>query len=353
MNPVTAGNAAAGALEFVGQVFRAGQLLKNESSLIDVSKVARVEPICLIDADAVNLEYITDITMSLQTIFAGYYLQAISLTNDLQGISLKKKLAPLNPNREVSFESFSQGDSYKYKLPLRKDTVALEDTNVNIGENALKTTSENTNLSVGKLYDVTVVNGEAKASIKIAIRLMVSNITTAGLVSLLTFKDSFDMDLKERWHMWRAGRISFFKDLILCNDLLDKHRKILLKDKNGVYEQILNRQNNTLLAGLLNKKPSLAAASNLIITTTDTLSRVEIESGLKIKDFKSRQRIFDNTGLMVMAVIDKEWERIFWYYRGIHESTVTSVKDIKNSNKNSNGTEVLDIMKSFMSGSKL
>jgi hypothetical protein len=166
---------------------------------------------------------------------------------------------------------------------------------------------------------------------------------------MLTFKDQFDMDMKERYHAWRAGRLNFIKDLILCRDLIDKHRTALVKDKSDIYQNIINRENNNFKAGLFNKNPSLATASNLVVMSSDTVAMMEQKLGGKFTQFKSRQHIFENTNLMIVAVVDKEWERITWFSRGIQEHTTTSVRDLKVGNKNNDN--VMDIMKAFMAGS--
>lgn len=369
MDPFTAGTTVAGAIQLANQVRNtilttrdnidhASKYIKT-NSLIDIGKLARVEPICVIDADVANLEYTTDVLQSLQSIFAGYYLQAIALTGNVGSISIAQKLAPLNPNRDSIFESHAPDirlsqESYKHRLPTTKNAlaVAMEDEKVekSNSEDVTKSITELTNLSIGKLYNITLSDGNKnEAKIKIAIRLMVNSLPSSTMVNLLSFKDQFDMDMKERYHAWRAGRLSFIKDLVLCRDLIDKHRTALMKDKSDVYAQILNRENNNFKAGLFNQNPSLATASNLVVTSTDTIAMVEQKIGGKFSNFKTRQQIFDNTNLMIMAVIDKNWERVTFYHRGLSETTQVSIRDIRVSNKGS-GPNIEDILKAYSAG---
>lgn len=382
MDPFTATTTVAGAIHLAGQIRdTAFSVHDNVSdvakyihtgSLVDISKMARVEPICIIDADVLNVEYITDVVQSMQSIFAGYYLQAIALTGNIGNVSIAQRLAPLNPNRETIFESMKPdirlaAESHKYRLPTSKNmtNVSLEAVAASTNKDANSTTMELSNLSIGKIYDVELTDGKGNSktdangnkvntggacvTIKIAIRLMSTSMPTSVLVNMFTFKDSFDMDMGERYHAWRSGRLSFIKDLILCRDLVDKHRTALAKDKSGVYAQILNRENNNFKAGLFNKNPSMATASNLTIISSDTVAQMEQKLGGKLSNFKVRQQIFDNTNLMIMAVIDKNWERTTFYHRGIQESTQVSIRDMKVANKG--GDNVTDIMKAFMAGS--
>jgi len=361
----------AGALHMVGQVQDAlknagkvGKHVENildTKSLIDITKEARVEPICLIDVDVLNIEYLTDIMQSLLSVFSGYYLQAVALTNSVGDISVASKLSPLNPNRggviPNMFESMKpdltlSAESYKYRLPTKKNanSIALEAPSDDRNKLNNTTVMDLSNLSVGKLFDVEVNDGQGHtAVVKISVRLMATSIPTSTIVSMLSFKDHFDMDLKERYHGWKSGRLSFIKDLVLCNDIVDKHRKMLLSDKTGVYSQILNRETNNFLQGIVTRSPSLATASNLIIMSTDTLAQVEQKIGGNFSNYKIRARIFDNSNLMIIAVVDKGWERISLYHRGIHEVTQVGVRDIRVSNKGS-GPDIADILKAYTAG---
>ena len=44
---------------------------------------------------------------------------------------------------------------------------------------------------------------------------------------MMTFKSDADMSFKERWYQWKADRIGFFMDLMLCRDLIRKHRNTI------------------------------------------------------------------------------------------------------------------------------
>ena len=324
--------------------------------MIDVAKLARVEPLTIIDSDCMHLDYMPDIMQSLQAIFSGYYLQAASFMGTIGGVTLAKKLAPLNPN--ASYDPFDwrmSTEAYTYRLPTTHNHRSIsmekaEGATLAIDKKEVSTIKEAVNLSVGKMYNVSLKHGEQTAVIPVSIRLLANSMPSSAIVNMFTFKNSFDMDMTERYHSWKAGRLSFFKDLILCSDLIDKHRKNLLKDNNDVYKTILTRENSTKLNGLITRNPSVAVASTLAIISTDTLADIEQKLLAKVKDFKTRQTIFDNTNLMILVVIDKAWERVTFYHRGINEHTTVGIKDIKQGNKG-DGQNVTDIMKAYLAGS--
>jgi hypothetical protein len=365
MDPLTIA-AASGALELASAV---GSRLKSgydsakdgaayfkTGSLIDIAQVARVEPIAMVDADCMNLEYLPDVMQTMHSLFSGYYLQAVNLLGTIGSVSVASRLSPLNPNRGLGFESHtdwrSAEKSYAHRLPTthNKQAMAMEESNSSTDKDAMSTIRDATNLAVGKLFNVTLKEGDQSAVIPVSIRLMVSTLPTNAMIALFTFKDSFDMDLKERYHSWKSGRLSFMKDLVMCQDLIDKHRKALVNDKSNVYAQILGRENANFKTGILNKNPSLATASNLAVISSDTLAQIELKLNGKFTNFKVRQTVFDNTNLMILCVVDKSWERATFYHRGIEGSTQVSVKDMKAGSKNSGGSEVMDIMKAYIGG---
>lgn len=333
--------------------------MSGESSLVGATSVARVEPLCIVDADVVNLEYLPDTLNVLQNIFSGYYLQALQLLTNLGSVSVSKTLGRLNPNRSGGFESYGNIvapnvslESYKHKLPSYNVDHAMEAGDGN-GGNQFNELSKNafgdSSLVTGKMYNVTIKEGANTASVPVAIKLLVNSIPTSVIVNLMSLQNRLDYDMVERFHAWRSGRIQFIRDLVLCKDLIDKHRNTLIKDPTGVYSEIVNRQNKNLKAGLLNQTPSLATSSNLAIISSDTAEQIERKLDGSLDNFKTRHAIFQTTNLMILVVIDKSWEQVTFYHRGINAFSKVSVKDLKASSKKDGG-DVNAILKAFIEG---
>lgn len=147
---VIAARAANGALNTIMQV---GKLLgsdavrlkqfSSDNSLVSATDGARVEPLCLIGSDVVHLDYISDVLQSLQSIFAGYYLQAAAMTTQINGVSVVGLLAKLSPNRKADMmgaalsvanvgeqpQSWRMNSlSYEHRLPTpdNKEAMAFE-----------------------------------------------------------------------------------------------------------------------------------------------------------------------------------------------------------------------------------
>lgn len=366
MDPISLTAGAAGGIKLFQEVTqglqKVGRTANNitrfakNSSLIDITRVARVEPILVVDADVMNVSYLSDVCNAMHTLFSGYYLQAVNLLGTISGVSLAQKLAPLNPNRTLGFEEHRDWrysvESYKFRLPTTHNKLAMEAEiarSAEVDKESLGSLKDASNLSTGKLYNVKITDGTTTAVVPVSIRLMAAIMPTRSVVSMFTFKDSTDMDMKERWHAFKAGRLEFWRDLVMCKDLVDKHRTAAIHDKDGVYSQILGREASNKRAGLFTGNPSLATASNLAIISTDTVAQMEVKLMGKLSNFKVRQTLFDNTNLMILAVVDKGWDRVTFYHRGLDEVTSVSERDLKGAK--GGGNEVTEIMKAFLAGS--
>lgn len=345
----------------------------GQSSLIDVSNAARVEPLTVVSSDCVHLEYMPDVMQTMQSLFTGYYLQAISLATDIGNVNVAKILERFSTNREVPYvgkalESFKENnysikfnhdwrlskESYRWRLPNSKNTVALEseqlDFNAKNSESTTKLINELANLCVGKMIMVQVkIDAKHSVEVPVSIRLMV-NQASDNIITNILCPSKEDATFVERYHAWRAGRISFFKDLMLAQDLIDEHKKNLMKDKDGLYSKIVNNANTHKKAGLITGNVSLGSASNIFVISSAVATKLEFKLGGKLSNAKIRDKMFNSGYAMLLAVVDPQWDRVTIYHRGINNFTQLSVKDIKVSNKGT-GPSVADIMKAYTMGS--
>ena len=378
----------------VAGVRKADQFARPQS-LSGIAENSRVEPLCLVDQNLVHLDYLPSVMQTMQNIFAGYYIHALSMLTKIDGVSIASKLGQLNPDRKMSemLESYAfstvSKEEYATCLPMRNKKskgFALENNNdlEYIGDKVEKIVDETkadyekilenvkgadsethklaikegtkdftelTSLCLGKVYDVNIEEGSTqgtmvKATIKIAIRIFANQLSSDNLVNLFTFKNTFDMSFKERWHSWRSGRLEFFKDLVLCRDLIAKHRNTLVNDKSGIYKEIVNRQSSNTIMGILTGKPSLATISNLAIISDSTAKRIEAELGSRLSKEHTRDLIFKNTNVMVLCIVDTEYEHVTFYHFGISTGSTCSINDIK---KKKDG-DISDVLKAFTQG---
>lgn len=412
-------SAAAIATIGLGAVKLATDLMKTAAgsdSLVEVTKVMRVEPIVLIDSDCMFHEGLPDLMQSLQSIFCGYYLQAVAVTTTVGNISVAGKLGKLNPNRDpwselgsshsygeigasatviktgigmLSRESYAFGlpsfkkanisagleamhlgmevaPSYKTKAEAQAEADKSNASNpdlkkkdkgdqsngkgfsMSLGRDLGQNIAEVSNLSVGKMLSVEITDGNAKATIPVSVRLLANSIPTNSLVHILS-PSEMDTTWKARWHAWKAGRLETVKDMIFCQDLIDAHRKKILEDNTGMFTTILNRKRKNQLATVVSGTPSVATCSNMLVMSDVTQAKLELESNLRLANFHDRQKLFDETSFMIMAVIDKRWDRVTIYTRSIPETTTVTFRDMKIGNRG-NGPDIAEILKAYQLG---
>lgn len=347
---------------------------KGEQSLIQATKGARFEPIVLVDSDLLFYDNTEPIMQSLSGIFTGYLMQAIALYGRVNGVKVIKELDKFNPSREPDWLGAAER-LYNYAtedntigLPTPKGSLALESLGTAARENmsnarrvALEDISARTNkdmqedlakaanLSIGRIVSVDFGGGKEKYTVPVIIRLLAVSVPSSKLAHILV-KDAGKLtDIKDRWYAWKSGRLNFISDLIFCRDLIKQHRKDLMEDKDGVYSTLLNRRISNSVAGSISGQPSIGGASNMALISSDTASEMESIFNGKLSNFATRQRVFDDTGLMILVVVDKEFDRVTFYHEGMSESTQLSIREIKANNKGQ-GPDVTEMLKAYAMG---
>lgn len=376
MSPITA-EVGLSAIRKIADIWS----VAKPESLIDYTKQLRVEPICLVDQDVLYHDATPEVMQSLLSIFAGYYLQAVAVSTNIGNVAVGRHLDKLNPNRATAQNAIgAMGgmlsiESYEHRLPvLGEDHVALEAAgdlipvpvrrrmeerktqmaaadkggSARFGRDTVGDLHELANLAVGKVLEVEITDGQHRATVPIAVRLMANAVASASLVHILSH-GSQDTSVKERYHAWRAGRLEFVRDLLLCQDLIDERRRALMKDKDGLYSAITARKRSGVLNGILTQQPSVGMASNLVVMSDQTARDLEIKTNYELKNFSQRQKIFEETAVMILVVLDKQWERVTFYHRGIATPTQLGLRELKAANKGS-GPDVADILRAYQLG---
>lgn len=349
----------------------------SSSSLSEYTSEARVEPPVLVDRKASSLEYISDVMHVANSLYSSYYLQAWALSVDVGNVNVRQVLNSLNdrrkPIRDVGSIAQIAGagaiasmasrvlseEDFKYGLPSLEATTpkgsaaenfaeVMRDSALGAGKDTAKGISEAGNLAVGRVLEVQVKSNGQEATIPVTVRLNVSLVDSDQLAHILTVAAD-DKSAKARWHGWRSGRLEFIRDVVLQQDLVDKHKNTLMKDTSGYYKELIRRRKDNNLSAILSLNPSVATAATIVIITADTLRKVESEYGAKMSDLKTRQRMFKETYTTLMFVIDPEWEQVDIYHRGIDQPTELSIRDLKSATKGS-GPDVTEIMKAYSMG---
>ena len=232
-------------------------------------------------------------------------------------------------------------------------------TSASLDYDTNKTLNEVSNMAVGKVLDVVISikngqgekGGSEKITIPVTVRLTPAILSDSNITSILVFNKE-DNSFSERFQAWRAGRISFIKDLIFCQDLIDAHKKALMEDNDGVYSEMIRRATNAKVGGLATKNPSLVSASNLFVISEKIAEDVERKLGGRLSNANVRNTMFQNTYAMIIVVIDRGRELLTFYQRGMAQSATFSLREIKTASKGK-GPDIMDLLKAMNMGGQI
>lgn len=347
-------------------------------SLADVAKAARVEPLALIDKTLEGQPYTEDVVKMALSTFTAYYLQAASILVNINRIEVMRVLDSMNPERGGVFGGVRRGvsdavwsrESYEHGLPSLESfdapidprlILSIEEQKDDRGNkkpmllsegvdgDTVKRLYEVENLAVGKMINVEFKEGNDTVKIPVVIRLVPTFLQPRVLAHIFTAV-SKNTTWKERWHLWRSGQIRFVRDLMFSMDIVDEHRKALINDTSNVYMTISDRRRKNSMKAYATATPSMADASNIAVITKETAKLVSREIGGKLDNLATRKKIFDASYLILLVVVDEEWERVTIYHRGFDRPTELSFKEIKSAEKGK-GPDLTEILKAYQIGS--
>jgi hypothetical protein len=209
--------------------------------------------------------------------------------------------------------------------------------------------NEPVNLGTGRLVNVCIKDNNREVQVPVLIRMNAYYMATQPLVHILG-AGSEDISFGARFKKWRHGGIDFWRDLVMCQDLIDAHKNNLKSDKTGIYLQMMQKRRQNGIAAALSGSLSANNASNIIVMSQATAEALEMKIFGKLKDFNTRQKLFQQGYGMLMFVIDPRWGRVRMYTRDIPEYTELTERDLKASNK-SGGVDIGDVLNAFRAGS--
>ena len=386
-----AGDSMTDAIGQVGKLARAG-IDTRKQSLVSYSSPGRIEPVCYVDADCADSPMLPSLLQAELSVFAGYWLRAFSLNNTTIGeVSVASRLERFATHRAPdylgaigleSMDSFLQFDKKLLTTPkVFTEHAALEAASIRDPQAAPAATeptgnqvartligspqaaparsnngnvrtiddfADEANLAIGKIFNVEVVEGQARATVPVIIRMNVMFVPTETMVHIYT-SSSQDIGVTSRTKQWWNGRIDFWRDLVMSQDLIDAHKKNLRNDQSGFYQMMLKRRSDNVNAALVSGVPSAAASSTIIIMSKATAEDIGSRLGGKISDFAIRQRFFEQGYAMLMAVIDDSHGSVRLYTRDIAEYSDVNARALEASARGT-GPNVGDILSAFRAG---
>ena len=340
----------------------------SATSLADLSKLAEVEAITVIDNSLTVYDSTTDVLKYLNSLLAGWYLSSAAILTDTGRIKTVQLLERLNPAKSPSFavansilsagvasmasSEIEVGTDVKPLSFLPTTSTSLEAaTNLPSTGSAKVSRDKDTerttrfgasnaadlttvqNLSVGQRVTLSLSDGKASKDISVGIRLITVPVQYNLLKTIMGWSEK-DNRLKSRISAWRAGELSFWRDLVLMRDIFTERRRLLMNDKSDLLTSMLGRQRNSMIHSVMTLTPSVGTMSSMMVISSDSVRQIEREvlNG-RLSNFATRQRVMGATGLMVLAVVDPMSELVTVYVHTQALPSEFSIKQMKSASK--------------------
>lgn len=340
------------------------------SNYIKATQSVRVEPFVIVDDRAVRLSYIRDIMNTAQRLFTSYYLLSVAAENTIGSVKVSKYLDKFAPDRDLTAATlgFLSTESYQFGLPFVGEAAGLDryssycteannpireamtpasGSSSSVAANTAKVVQDVQNLAVGQIVDLTITRDGKEGKQPIMIRLRPIGMTPMVMKEVLAVGGE-DRSTSARLRAFRVGEKTLWGDLVFNQDKIDRYRRAAMADKSGYFRKVHNRANKNWLANMLTGTPSIGDAASMAITTTDTIRELEADIGGKISHFETRQRIFEDSMLMLLFVVDDDREVVSIYTRDIDDVGTYTLRDLKGPTNSNN--DLADIMRSYMEG---
>lgn len=369
------------------------EMLKG-TSLVEASKPARVEPFTLVDSTLADDKITEDALNVALNAFAGFYVMAASLvTSHVNGASVVKTLDKLNPNRsplnalvysgeshytatrlprslgQTGLEAYAEDRAFlgtksrAQALALSEDSLELHNEAMNendgagkqkqdandivrneslkFGKTTAKDLQDKANFAIGKMVEVSMGSGNDTVSVFINFRLSPQIVSPALLEVVLV--PARNRTVKQRYHAWRAGELTLWNDIVMARDIVDHHKKVRMADTKGLRQTIDKRMSKNRAAAVVSNSGSLSMFSSIAVISKETSRRIEQGIQGKLDNFKIRNKFFEDNGLMMLMVVDRDYQMVDLYYHSVPEKSELTASSLR-SNSKGTGPDLETIM---------
>lgn len=363
---------------------------RHEGSIIEYSSPTRNVVLTTLEDKLTHHDVTADILKFCTNLYVGYYLQAVSLMNNIGNVNVRRVLDRLNTKRDVvgnakdkaeewiAIESFCQYPTFIKQYPVTffgdRNRYSLEDKMQNIkdalngndgshhsgsdrrGDKAGSLANQDTqkilndvpNLAQGKIFEVVIENEGKRAVIPAMVQLNPIACNREMFVAMYAQANQ-NNTMVNRFRRWLDGELTTIGDMLFCNDIIAERARLLKQDKHGITKQLEAKRRSNRLSALITQKTSLATASTISVISKESIQAIELAVGGKIDNAKVRDDIFARSGLIMLIVVDEMYEMVTMYHRGQNHKMELTFSECKTAAKG-NGPNVMEILKAFQAG---
>jgi hypothetical protein len=322
-------------------------LASSNSSLVSQLKSATVTPVVMVEQSLAHNPLTESLMHVILTQYSAMYLAVAAryLNVDIPAAHVTKTLHKLATDRDVI-----DGLGIESYTPRTRDVLTLGFESGAAGANSkyIGSINDMNNLAIGKQLTLTFSSKAGSVDALVNVRLNVKSVSSELI------KDIFDANYANlnpfyRLNLAWLGEMTYLEALTASNDVKRQNR-IRLEDKDGdVQSNFMAAAKNTgyIVASWGNVPVNNCSGVNIITTATQRLIEKHIRGDLD--DYKSRQKLFDNTATYLIVVVDEEEEVTTLYYRDCKKfSTISNTWIARNGEKSS---DLEPLIKDLLQGS--
>lgn len=349
-------------------------LFSGPKSLTEASKPAILSHRVIIEDSLANNDIMLSLMSMLNQQVVGYVLNALQFGQIVDGsrtvrdvISSVSTESFIDSAELISFNGIPTEkiadritlENYKnYKI--KKDSISLKQ--VGVEGIAGSTRVVDMELKSSRLISTRVVEMDLRVDKDTVITVRLGVHLVPYFVSSEIMSTFLDLTNKSgtllRWKKVLAGELRFFKDFVLCFDLIDKYANALKKDRKDQLGFLLKNNTNKTMKALAESfskiNPSSSnVASSILIIDKKTMDQNMSDSGTDLNDFIQRTKFFNNSLSLMVVVVDDIFNNVKIYYNGLKMFSTCTFAMLNRVGQKSDSYDLKDILTAFGSNQNL
>lgn len=253
----------------------------------------------------------------------------------------------LNPNNHLTGTEDPLDENGKPLKDKQGKVIKGATVSHGYGSKTLETISQDSNLAVGKVLELTVNIGGQQMTIPVNVRLNTFVSAPDAIVSVISNLDPRQSG-REVKALYQAGLIDLW-DAITAKSAVNNWRKAAIEDKTGIVLREEQRRSGNKMAAALSGETSFGDISGIYVISSQTASMIEGTIGAKLGNFRAREKLLAKTGVMLLAVMDTQWKRVTIYHHSIDGESSYSFADLKRGGK-TNNHDIGMVLEAFRQG---
>lgn len=327
---------------------------RSIDSLSEYTKKTMVMSRAYIETSLTDEDGITPIMKFVNKMLFGFVTCAVGLNQTISGGRTVRDMTSVISTED--FHNFVETirDKFGDQNVTIRDVAGLEDNNQKETDEEVqkvggfKEMKINEDLFSGRLVECTIAigNNDSKVTFYFYVQVIPYNLPSKVMEQFIGM--NFPPSFANRWAAFRAGEISFWKDLVFEADLVQKRQKALKADREGILREVEDHKQKQISKSIVAMSPvankNHNSASSILIVSRRTIERVMKDMGLDYRRYDVREKIMNSTMSLLLVVFDPNYNTVDIFVKGIQHAGNYSIEKIKASV----GKESKDDMKTLM-----